>query len=107
MDFINIYLPFADKEKESIFEREIDLLIDKNINMEPMTIREYYVDKVERKIERLEKKAQKLETRSQEAEDRLTLAIRSLYAQGMSVETIANLMAQPIDFVQGILDKKS
>ena len=121
MDFINIYLPFADKEKESIFEREIDLLIDKNINMEPMTIREYYVDKVERKIERLEKKAQKLETlsqeearlrkeselRSRESEDRLTLAIRSLYAQGMSVETIANLMAQPIDFVQDILDKKS
>ena len=114
MDFINIYLPFADKEKESIFEREIDLFIDKNIDMQPMTIREYYVDKVERKIERLEKKAQKLETLSQgearlrkESEDRLTLAIRSLYAQGMSVETIANLMAQPIDFVQGILDKKS
>ncbi len=72
--------------------------------MEPMTIREYYVDKVERKMERLEKKAQKAEDRLTST---LTITIRNLYAQGMSVETIANLMAQPIDFVQGILDKKS
>ncbi len=55
-DFINIYLPFANSEKEPTFELEIDSLIDKNNNMEPITMRQIRERVVlERSLEPLKK----------------------------------------------------
>ena len=39
-DFINIYLPFGDKEKSATFERDLDSFIDKEKNMTPLTMRD-------------------------------------------------------------------
>jgi hypothetical protein len=42
LEFINIYLPFKKTEKETTFDLEIESLIDKDKNMEAMTIRQLY-----------------------------------------------------------------
>jgi hypothetical protein len=114
-DFINIYLPFADSEKEPIFEAEIDSLIDKNNSMEPITIRQIR-DRVmlERSLEPLkkeqrlhrktEKMRQEAEKMRQEAENGLMSVALQLNNQGMSVEKIAEMMAQPVAYVQKIID---
>jgi septin family protein len=74
LEFINIYLPFADSEKEPTFEREIDLFIDKEDNMEALTIRQLYDRKIREDGHKRFKKEEKLrkfaETRTQEAEYR-------------------------------------
>jgi hypothetical protein len=74
LEFINIYLPFADSEKEPTFEREIDLFIDKEDNMEALTIRQLYDRKIREDGHKLFKKEEKLrkfaETRTREAENR-------------------------------------
>jgi hypothetical protein len=62
LDFINIYLPFENSEKETNFEREIDFLIDKDSAMPTVEsyrerLREMYREKVrqdERKVARKE-----------------------------------------------------
>lgn len=126
-DFINIYLPFKNPKKELTFDRELDLLIDKNREMEVMSIRQRYDNNVKIRIERLEKKIENVEVRRQnaelqrqeearlrqeemrlrqESERKLLLAIHNLYGQGMSVEMIANIMSQSVDFVQAIIDEK-
>jgi hypothetical protein len=67
-------LPFADSEKEPTFEREIDLFIDKEDNMEALTIRQLYDRKIREDGHKLFKKEEKLrkfaETRTREAENR-------------------------------------
>ena len=140
-DFINIYLPFKNSKNELTFDRELDVLIDKDKEMEVMTIRERYdhnvkiiMNRLEGKLEKAEVKSQQLELQSQqwelqrqglelqrqeearlrqeearlrqESEGKMLLAIRHLYAQGMSVEMIASIMSQSIDSVQDILEGK-
>ena len=103
--------------------------------MEVMSIRERYdhnvkiiMNRLEGKLEKAELKSQQLELQSQqwelqrqglelqrqeearlrqEAEGKMLLAIRHLYAQGMSVDMIASIMSQSIDSVQDILEGKS
>jgi hypothetical protein len=134
LDFINLYLPFADTKKEDTFVQELDLLINKDINMEAISIKQYYENKVQNIIQKLQKKADKAEIKEQEtekkrqeaermrqeaermrqeearmrqeAEQRLALAVRQLYNQGSSIETIADTLFQPVSFVQDILNKK-
>ena len=134
LDFINIYLPFADSKKEPTFADELHLLINKEIDMESLTIKQYYNIKVQGIIEDLQKKTQKANVRRreeiakrkeadakrkeadakrkeetvkrQEAEQGLLTAVHKLYAQGMPVETIADTIARSAEFVQGILNKK-
>jgi hypothetical protein len=71
LDFINIYLPFANSKKEPIFEREIESLIDKDNDMEALTIRQLYERKIREDGEKLYKtevrKHLKTESRRQEA----------------------------------------
>ena len=127
LDFINIYLPFADSEKEGTFVQELDLLINKDINMEPITIRQYYENKVQSIIEKLQQKADRADSKRLEAnakrleetakrleadakrleaERGLTTAVHKLYVQGMPVETIADTISRSIAFVQDIINKK-
>ena len=128
LDFINLYLPFADTKKEDTFVQELDLLINQDINMEALTIKQYYENKVQGIIQRLENKAQRLENKAdkaelrtqeesrmrqeesrmrQEAEQKLALAIRKLHNQGMPIETIADTLSQSVRFIQESLDKKT
>jgi hypothetical protein len=60
LEFINIYLPFANSEKEPTFEREIDLFIDKEDNMEALTIRQLYDRKIREDGHKLFKKEERL-----------------------------------------------
>lgn len=74
LDFINIYLPFANSKKEPIFEREIESIIDKDSDndMEALTIRQLYERKVREDGEKLYKqelrKHQKTVTKHKESE---------------------------------------
>ncbi len=134
-DFINIYLPFKNKEKEHTFDREIDSIINQGDNMEAVTMRDLRDRRIredERRIakkeinreRRIAKKAeerrQALEVQRQEearlrqeearlrqaAEQSIDILIRKLYAQGASIKSIAEAMSKPIIFVQNIVDKK-
>lgn len=135
LDFVNIYLPFKNKEKESTFDREIDSIINQGDNMEAITmrdIRDRIIREDERRIakkeinreRRIAKKAeerrQALEVQRQEearmrqeearmrqaAEQSIEILIRKLHAQGASVESIAEAMSKPVAFVQNIVDEK-
>jgi hypothetical protein len=72
LEFINIYLPFANPEKEVTFDLEIESIIDKEKDMEALTIRQLYDRKIREDGEKLYKKElrrhQKTESRRQEAE---------------------------------------
>ncbi len=123
-DFINIYLPFDDKEKSTTFERELDLLIDKDNDMEAVTIREFYFrkirDKAEKEIKVLRKSAEKEARmrqeearmrqeeaqRREEAERKLIDVMLELHNEGFSIEKIATMMRQSQDSVQKVIDKK-
>ncbi len=123
-DFINIYLPFGNKEKSATFERELDLLIDKDNDMEAVTIREFYFRKVrdtaqkeikvQRKIAEKEARMRQEEARMrqeeaqrrEEAERKLIEVMLELHNEGFSIEKIATLMRQSQDFVQKIIDEK-
>ena len=59
---------------------------------------------MELKSQGLELQRQEEARLRQESEGKLLLAIRHLYAQGMSVEMIASIMSQSADSVQAILD---
>jgi hypothetical protein len=129
LEFINIYLPFADSEKEPTFEREIDLFIDKEDNMEALTIRQLYDRKIRedgykrfKKEEKLRKVAENRHQEAermrqeearmrqeearmrQEAENGLMSIALQLHSQDMSVEKIAEMMAKPVAYVQKIID---
>jgi hypothetical protein len=120
---------FANSEKEPTFEREIDLFIDKEDNMEALTIRQLYDRKIREDGHKLFKKEERLrkaaEMRSkenarmlheearmrqeearkrQEAESGLMSILLQLYSQGTSVEKIAEMMGKSVEFVQGIID---
>jgi DNA primase len=72
LDFINIYLPFANSKKEPIFEREIESLIDNDNDMEALTIRQLYDRKIREDGQKLYKqelrKHQKTEIKHKESE---------------------------------------
>ncbi len=116
LDFINIYLPFKNSEKEVIFDREIDLIIDKNKNMEATIFRELFIQRVrdyEQKIAQKEiKKATKLQQeearmRQEEArkhKQKMAAIVLSLHKQGYSAETIADIVAESVEFVQLIIN---
>lgn len=157
LDFINIYLPFENTQKETNFDREIDLLIDKNSDMEPRErLREMYREKVredERKVVRKEFKKElqevaklrkeakilqaqvqmreeevrmreeearmrqeearmrqeETELRQEEAKkhaEKLSAIVLRLHSHGSSLETIADIVSEPLDAVQAIIDKQ-
>ena len=132
LEFINIYLPFKKLEKETTFDLEIESLIDKDKNMEAMTIRQLYdrhIREVERKIAQKEvrktqralaktelRRQQEARLRQEEArlhqeearlhQETLAAVIFGLHNQGFSVENIAKTMSKPLDFVQVVLDKR-
>jgi hypothetical protein len=129
LDFINIYLPFENSKKEAIFDRKIDLLIEKDHDMEATTIRELYIKRVhekELKITQKLNKAIKLQQeearmrqeearmrqeearmRQEEAQkhkEQLKTIVQSLYNQGNSVEKIAAIMSVSVESVQLIIN---
>jgi hypothetical protein len=127
LDFINIYLPFYNSEKGSTFEQNIESLVFKDDIMEATTIRELYIQRVrehDRKIADKEikiiRKAREEEARMrqeearmrqeearmrQEAENSLKVAILSCYNQGFSVEKVAEVFSQPLEFVRQIINQ--
>ena len=121
-DFINIYLPFGDKEKSLTFERELDLLIDKDNDMEAVTIRDFYIRKVREQDRRIAQKEIKAERkiaeeearmrqeeaqRREEAENKFIDVMFELHNQGFSIEKIATIMRQSEDFVQNVMNKNN
>ena len=56
----------ADSKKEPTFAEELHLLINKDINMESLTIKQYYNIKVQGIIEDLQKKTQKANAKRRE-----------------------------------------
>jgi hypothetical protein len=117
LEFINIYLPFKNPEKEHTFEREIDLFIDKDNDMEATTIRQLYDRKIREDGQKLFKKEQKLrqeaeskrqeaESKRREAESGLTAIALQLHKEGVSVEKIAEMMSKSVEFVQNLIDAK-
>ncbi len=130
LDFINIYLPFKNKEKEHTFEREIDSIIDKEKDMGTLTINDVYNRAIRGDAKRMELRRQTLENRKKALERRklvaeihqqaeswtlgevvqtrlaLEVLVRNLYNQGTSVENIATTTGMPVAFIQNIIDKK-
>jgi hypothetical protein len=72
LEFINIYLPFADSKKELTFVEEIESFIDNDNDMEALTIRQLYERKIREDGEKLYQKEfklrQKAEFKHKEAE---------------------------------------
>ena len=130
-DFINIYLPFENPENSINFTKNIDNLINKDIIMEPMTIREYLAKKVlaqERRRYDRELKKQRVEVVNElkkeveiqlkkevefqlkkEVEIQLKkeheATILNLHAKGFAAETIADVLSKPLPFVLEVLEK--
>jgi hypothetical protein len=99
-EFINIYLPFENLEKDHIFVQKIDKLIFKDdIIMEATTIREFIVKKVEAEADRKVKKIQSQHNKS------FSNAILKLHATGYTPEAIAELFSKPLEFVKKVLEK--
>jgi hypothetical protein len=114
-------------EKEITFDLEIESIIDKEKDMEALTIRQLYDRKIREDGEKLYKKElrrhPKTESLRQEAEKmrqeeaRLRLEAESglmslafqLHSQGISIEKIAEMMTKPVEFVQQLINsaKKS
>jgi hypothetical protein len=131
LDFINIYLPFHNSEKGSTFEQNIESLVFKDDVMEATTIRELYIQRVrehdrkiadkeiksiqqkelllrqeEARMRQEEARMRQEEARMrQEAETRLKMAILSCYNQGFSVEKTAEILSQPLAFVQQVVNQ--
>jgi hypothetical protein len=123
LDFINVYLPFANPENDRTFEHDIENFIDKNNDMETATIRELYIQKVreyERKIAKkeLQKEAklrqEEAKLRQEEAKlrqeeaskhrEKISVIVLRLHGQGYSIDTIADIVAESTDSVQHIID---
>jgi hypothetical protein len=133
LDFINIYLPFYNSEKASTFEENIESLVFKDDIMEATTIRELYVQRVQERELKLTKKLNTSEARVKEearmrqeearmrqeearmrqeeahkrqaAENGLKMAILGCYNQGFSVEKTAEILSQPLAYVQQIVNQ--
>lgn len=105
------------------FTKNIDDLINKDIIMEPMTIREYLAKKVlaqERRRYDRELKKQRVEVTNElkkgveiqlkkEVEIQLKkeheATILNLHAKGFAAETIADVLSKPLSFVLEVLEK--
>ncbi len=116
LDFINIYLPFENSEKAINFTQNIDKLIFKDHIMEPITIREYLLKKVEAQAERRLKKAvsqvrkaenqaKAAESQAKAAESQIKIAVLNLHAKGFATEDIADILSKPLSFVIEVLEK--
>lgn len=136
-DFINIYLPFGDKEKSATFERELDSFIDKEKNMTPLTMRDLRDIHVreqerwaiqrelkeerklmrqeakltqqaaERKQQTAERKQQAAERKQQAAEGKLLSMMLELHKEGFSLEKIASMTGQSVEAIQDMMAQKS
>ena len=139
LDFINIYLPFENSEKETNFEREIDFLIDKDSAMPTIEsyrerLRELYKEKVqddarrdalqfareefkeEREVLKKERReltkirkqeAKKHQDEAKKHQEKLLSIVLRLHNHGSSVATIADIVAEPIEAVQAIIDAQN
>jgi actin-related protein len=127
LEFINIYLPFANSKKELTFDREIELIIDKDNDMEALTIRQLYDRKIREDGDKLYKKElrrhQKTESRLQEEarmlqeetrmrqeearmrQEKLAISVIKLHNQGFSPESIADVLLESLETVQVIINR--
>jgi hypothetical protein len=111
LEFINVYLPFANPEKELTFEREIELFIDKDDDMETLTIRQIYDRKIREDGEKLYKKElkkhQKTEKMRQEEarmrQEKLAAIVMKFHEQGFSAESIADMQIEPLSLIKEII----
>jgi hypothetical protein len=118
LEFINVYLPFANSKKELTFEREIESFIDKNDNMETLTIRQIYDRKIREDGEKLYKKElkkhQKTEKMRQEEarmrqeearmrQEKLAAVVIKLHEQGVTAESIADIQIEPLSLIKEII----
>jgi hypothetical protein len=107
LEFINIYLPFENPENDLIFEQKLDKIIDKDIIMEAISIKDYILKKVEAQAERRIKKA---ETQAKKAESDAKESIRrtilQLHAKGFDVDTIADILGKSVSFINDVLENK-
>ena len=87
--------------------------------MEPITIREYLLKKVEAQVERkvnklvklkveeqVKKKVEKAESQVKAAESQIKAAVLNLHAKGFAIEDIADILSKPLSFVVEVLEKR-
>lgn len=103
-DFINLYLPFADKKKTVIFEQSIEPLIYDDIMTEPMTIREFVLAKVEKEAIAKTRKEMRKEM-SEKLKAQQTANILKMYAENLAADLIATLLTEPLEFVLEVIEK--
>jgi hypothetical protein len=128
LDFINIYLPFANSKKELTFDREIESIIDNDNDMEALTIRQLYDRKIREDGDKLYKKEvrrhKKTESRMYEIEhlrqeearmrqeearkqqEKLAISVVKLHKQGFSPESIADVLLESLTTVQDIINRQ-
>jgi hypothetical protein len=119
LEFINIYLPFGNSKKELTFELEIESIIDKNNDMEALTIRQLYDRKIREDGEKLYKKEvrrhkktesrmlEEVRMRREEArmrQEKLAISVVKLHKQGFSPESIADVLLESLETVQEIIN---
>jgi hypothetical protein len=132
LEFINVYLPFANSEKELTFEREIESFIDNDNDMETLTIRQIYDRKIREDGDKRYKKELKLrqktemllqeearmrqeeararqeeaQARQEEArarQEKLAAIVLKLHKQGVSDESIADTLLEPLSMIKAII----
>jgi hypothetical protein len=125
LEFINVYLPFENSEKELTFEREIESFIDKDDDMETLTIRQIYDRKIRedgeklyrkelRKHQKTEKMLQEeAQARQEEArmrqeearmrQEKLAAIVMKSHEQGVSAESIADMLIEPLSMIKEII----
>jgi hypothetical protein len=128
-------LPFGNSKKELTFEREIELIIDNDNDMEALTIRQLYDRKIREDGDKLYKKElrrhQKTESRLNEIEqlrqeearmrqeearmrqeearkqqEKLAISVVKLHKQGFSAESIADVLLESLATVQDIINRQ-
>jgi hypothetical protein len=128
-------LPFGNSKKELTFEREIELIIDNDNDMEALTIRQLYDRKIREDGDKLYKKElrrhQKTESRLNEIEqlrqeearmrqeearmrqeearkqqEKLAFSVVKLHKQGFSAESIADVLLESLATVQDIINRQ-
>jgi hypothetical protein len=120
LEFINIYLPFTNPEKERIFDKKLDELIFKDDIMEVISIKDYIIKKIETQTERKFRKqvkeakneateakneATEAKNEATEAKNVISNTILNLHAKGYSPEAIADIMSKPLPFIIDIIEK--
>ena len=94
--------------------------------MEPITIREYLLKKVEaqverkvnklvklkveeqvkKKVEKAESQVKAAESQVKAAESQIKAAVLNLHAKGFAIEDIADILSKPLSFVVEVLEKR-